>query len=134
LSSAEARYLKINFDEILERLREYAESKAQAHGARAIVLIGSLAKGTYTGTSDADILVIANHLPTSVLDRYLLFSESGLPVDVEPRAYTTKEYVGLVKRGDRFALESLEIGIPLYGKKFFEDLRESIRCKRNSLH
>ena len=115
MSSAEARYLKISFDEVLRRLREYAKSKAEAHKVKAIVLTGSLAKGNYTGNSDADILVIAENLPSRVLERYALFSEPKMSIDLEPRAYTPKEFIYMIHQGDRFALESLEIGIPLYG-------------------
>jgi len=38
LSSAEVRYLKINFDEIVAKLRKYARMKAKAHETKAIVL------------------------------------------------------------------------------------------------
>jgi len=127
LSSAEVRYLKINFDEILRRLGEYAKSKAETHRARAIVLTGSLAKGSYTGTSDADILVISDDLPSRVLERYALFSEPMMPIDVEPRVYTTEEFISKVRQGDRFALDSLEFGIPLHGEKFFRDLRNLLK-------
>ena len=122
MSSAEARYLKINFDEVFEKLREYA--KAKAHQARAIVLTGSLAKGSYTGTSDADILVIADNLPDHILERYSLFADPSMPIDLEPRVYTTDEFVSKVRRGDHFAIESIEAGIPLHGERFFKDLRE----------
>jgi len=126
LSSAEVRYLKISFDEILDRLKHYARSKANEHGTRAIVLAGSLAKGTYTGSSDADVLVIAEEVPTSVLERYALFAEPGLPIDVQPRVYTTKEFISKIRQEDRFAVECLLIGIPLHGERFFNDLRKSI--------
>jgi len=126
LSSVKARYLKINFDEILLRLKEYAESKAATHKVKAIVLTGSLAKRTYTGTSDADILVIADNLPSDILERYALFSEPKMPIDVEPIVYTPDEFAKKVRQGDRLAVESLEIGIPLYGEQFFEDLRKSL--------
>lgn len=126
MSSVEVRYLKISFDEALMRLREYAESKSKAHGVKAIVLTGSLAKGNYTGISDADILVIADSLPARVLERYALFAEPKMPMDLEPRAYTTEEFVNNVRKGDRFALESLEVGIPLHGEKFFKPLRKSL--------
>jgi len=131
LSSAEVRYLKINFDEILCKLREYAKSKAEAHKVRAIVLTGSLARGNYTGTSDADVLVIAEDLPGSVLERYAPFSEPKMPIDLEPRVYTPEEFTGKIRECDRFALESLEIGIPLYGAEFFKDLRKSANKSPN---
>lgn len=124
--SAEVRYLKINFDEVLGKLREYAKSKARTHQVRAIVLTGSLAKGSYTGTSDADILVIADNLPDQMLERYALFADPSMPIDVEPRVYTTDEFISKVYRRDSFAIESLETGVPLHGEQFFKDLRESV--------
>jgi predicted nucleotidyltransferase len=126
LDSAEVRYLKINFSELLQKLKEYAQFKGEAYHAKAIVLTGSLAKGNYTGASDADILVIADNPPTRVVDRSVLFAEPKLPVDLEPRVYTTGEFRNKVQTGDRFAIESLEIGIPLFGKEFFENLRKSL--------
>jgi len=126
LSSAGARYLKINLDEIHDKLRHYATSKSRSHGVKAIVLTGSLAKGTYTGTSDADILVIADRVPARMLERYGLFADPTLPIDVEPRVYTANEFANKVHQGDRFAVESLKIGIPLYGERFFADLRKSL--------
>jgi predicted nucleotidyltransferase len=126
LSSLEARYLKINFDEILSRLRAYADAKAKEQDARAIILTGSLARGSYTGTSDADILVIADKVPGNVLERYALFSDPNLTIDLEPRVYTTDEFIRKVRQGDRFALEALEVGIPLHGEQFFKEVRRSL--------
>jgi predicted nucleotidyltransferase len=131
LSSAEGRYLKISFDEVFEKLREYAKLKARCHEVRAIVLTGSLAKGTYTGTSDADILVIADEVPVRMLERYELFADPTLPVDIEPRVYTTEEFVSKLVQGERFAVESLELGIPLFGERFFEDLKQSHELSRH---
>jgi len=124
LSSAEVRYLKISFDEVLSSLREYAKRKSGQ--ARAIVLVGSLARGDYAGTSDADVLVIADDVPARFLDRTVLFADAKTPVDLEPRVYTTDEFVRKVRDGDPFAMESLDIGIPLHGDRFFNELRESL--------
>jgi predicted nucleotidyltransferase len=126
LSTAEARYLKINYDEVLQKLKEYAKSKAKTHqGVKAIILTGSLAKGDYTGCSDADILVLSEALPYRVLERYSLFAATDLPLDVEPRAYTIVEFLRMVRGGDHFALEALRVGIPLFGDTYFKELRES---------
>jgi predicted nucleotidyltransferase len=126
LSSAEVRYHRINFNEILGKLRTYAEAKAKAHDVKAIVLAGSLAKGTYTGLSDADILVIAEAIPKRALERYGIFADPNLPIDVQPRVYTPSEFIRIIKQQDRFAQECLEIGIPLYGEGFFKGLRDSL--------
>jgi hypothetical protein len=31
----------------------------------------------------------------------------------------------MIRQGNRFALESLEFGVPLQGKRFFRDLKKS---------
>jgi len=127
LSTAEARYLKIDYDEVIRKLRDYAKSKATAHeGVKAIVLTGSLAKGNYTGCSDADILIIADNLPGQVLDRYAIFAEADLPVDVEPRAYSPEEFLSMVRQGDHFAIETLEVGVSLYGGGYFRGLKQHV--------
>ena len=124
MNTAEAKYLKINFDEILKRLRTYARRKAKEHNIKMIVLVGSLAKGTYTGTSDADILIVADDLPSKILDRHTIFADPEMPIDLEPHVYTTEEFLKMLGRGDRFTIESLKHGIPLHGKRFFNKLRE----------
>lgn len=132
MGSAEAKYLKINFDEILSKLREYAKSKAGIRKTRAIVLAGSLARGTYTGTSDADVLIIAEDLPKDVLERHALYAEANLPIDLQPRIYTTREFINMLSQRDHFAHECLALGIPLYGRQFFEDLKQSLRNQISS--
>jgi len=123
LNSAGVRFLKINFNEILEELKRYAQLKGRSHGTRAIVLAGSLAKGTYTGTSDADVLIIADEIPRKSLDRYALFQDSSLTIDLEPRIYTSSEFLRKVEQGDHFAVEALEEGIPLFGGLFLKKLK-----------
>jgi len=70
--------------------------------------------------------VIAEDLPDSVLDGYALLVGRNIAIDEQPRACTTKEFINKVRHGDRFALESLEIGIPLHGEQFFRYLRRSL--------
>jgi hypothetical protein len=123
LDSANAKFLKINYTEILDELKKYAASKGRSHGTKTIVLVGSLAKGTYTGASDADVLIIADDVPTRPLDRYALFADATLKVDLEPRVYKTTEFLSKIKERDRFAIESLKIGIPLFGARFFNNLK-----------
>jgi len=123
LDSVGIRYLKINFSEVLKELREYARIKGRSHGTKAILLTGSLANGTYTGTSDADLLIIADDVPTRSLDRYALFANGSLSIDLEPRIFTTNEFVQLIQEGDHFAIESMKKGIPLYGETFIEGLK-----------
>ena len=123
MNSAGARFLKINYNEVLEELRRYAAVKGATLGTKAIILAGSLAKGTYTGTSDADVLIIADEVPGKPLDRYTLFQDLSLSIDIEPRIYTTREFISKVEQGDHFAIEALEKGIPLFGAQFLKNLK-----------
>jgi len=60
-----------------------------------IVLFGSLATDTYTGISDADILIVLKKSNVRFIDRIpkfsLQFADAPLPVDVFP--YTESEAV-----------------------------------------
>jgi hypothetical protein len=72
--------------------------------------------------------VIADNVPANVLERYALFSDPEFPIDLEPRVYTTKEFMNMIRQDNRFALESLEsleFGVPLHGERFFRDLKKS---------
>ncbi|MEM3381780.1 MAG: nucleotidyltransferase domain-containing protein [Candidatus Bathyarchaeia archaeon] len=126
MNTAEVRYLKISFDDVLKRLRSYARRKAKEKNVKTIVLAGSIAKGTYTGTSDVDILIISDDLPSNILNRHTIFSDDRMPIDLEPHAYTTEELLKMLRRGDRFILDTLRYGIPIYGKRFFNQLRTQI--------
>jgi predicted nucleotidyltransferase len=123
LDSAEIKYLKINFNEVLKELRDYALVKGRSHKTKAILLTGSLATGTYTGTSDADLLIIADDVPPRSLDRYGIFADDSLSLDVEPRVFTTKEFLKMVRERDRLAIESVVRGIPLFGGAFILNLK-----------
>jgi hypothetical protein len=57
-------------------------------------------------------------------ERYGLFAEPWMPIDLELGVYTSQEFIAKARQGDRFAAESLEVGIPLYDEQFFNDIRK----------
>jgi predicted nucleotidyltransferase len=63
--------------------RQFAQNDTRV---RRVVLFGSLAAGTATAASDADILVVVSHTDLSILDRPVVFREHfssiGLPAEV----------------------------------------------------
>ena len=128
MDSAEVRFLKINYDDLLAKLRQYASVKSKSHVTRAIIG-GSLAKGTYTGSSDADLLVVADELPARSLERYALYADASPSVDVEPRVYTTTELQNEIRQGDHFVIETITKGIPLFGAEFVEALRAEYKLR-----
>ncbi|MEM3740693.1 MAG: nucleotidyltransferase domain-containing protein, partial [Candidatus Korarchaeum sp.] len=52
----------MEYEGVLKRLVDYAE-RAVARGAKAVILVGSLARGDYTAFSDADIIIISDEVP-----------------------------------------------------------------------
>ena len=115
LNSARVRFLKIDYDGIINYLKNYAKD-ALRKGAKLILLYGSLARGDYTATSDADILIISDKFKdVRLIDRMLDFLDPSSPIDIEPRILTTEEFKTLIKKRDRFASEVLRDGIVLIG-------------------
>ncbi|HDD56728.1 MAG TPA: nucleotidyltransferase domain-containing protein [Nitrososphaeria archaeon] len=115
LNSARVRFLNIDYDWIINYLKNYAKD-ALRKGAKLIILYGSLARGDYTATSDADILIISDKFKDiRIIDRMLDFLDPSSPIDIEPRVLTTEEFKTLIKKRDRFASEVLRDGIVLIG-------------------
>ena len=71
----------------VEAVRSAARRLARNDSSiRRVVLFGSLAAGTATAASDADVLVIVDHTNLSLLDRPVAyhdhFADVGLPAEV----------------------------------------------------
>jgi len=121
---SEVKVFKLERDEVLRRLRAYAEKKLGGN-VLAIVLIGSLARGDYTAFSDADLVVIVESDPRRPMDRALDFIDPSLGVDVEPRVYTLEEIFTMCRQRRLLVKEVLEHGLLLAGDpKLLERLRE----------
>ena len=124
-STADVKLLKLNYSEVMRKLREYAE-RAVAKGARTVILIGSLARGDYTAYSDADIIIVSDSVPERLIDRIPEFMDPALPVDVVPIVYTTDEVVKMAEEGRKVIGEIISYGKLLAGD---ERLVEMLRSK-----
>jgi len=127
LNSAEVRFFSLNYHQVLKELKNYAK-KCIDKGAKAIILIGSLARKDYTAFSDADIIVISDNVPSRPIDRIKEFIDPTLSIDIEPRVYTSEEVLIMAKKKSRIIKEIVEHGILLSGdEKIIERLREILR-------
>ena len=124
-STVGVRLLKLNYGEVMRKLRKYAE-RAVAKGARAVILIGSLARGDYIAYSDADIIIVSDSVPERLIDRIPEFMDPALPVDVVPIVYTTDEAVKMAEEGRKIVGEIISYGKLLAGD---ERLVEMLRSK-----
>ncbi len=94
-----ARYLK--------RIR----SKVELQKA---ILFGSYARDNYSHDSDIDVAIIADGLPQDHAERYALLKETVLGLDLQPFAYTIKEWRRMARTESGFAQEILSHGKVLY--------------------
>ena len=127
LNFAEVRFFSLNYDQVLKELKNYAK-KCIDKGAKAIILIGSLARKDYTAFSDADIIIISDNVPSRPIDRIKEFIDPTLSIDIEPRVYTSEEILIMAKKKSSIIKEIVEHGILLSGdEKIIERLREILR-------
>ena len=114
LSSAEIKLFKLDYNSVIEELKEYAR-KALEKGAYAVILIGSLARGDYTAFSDADLVIIVGQTYRKPVERIKDYIDPSLSIDIEPRVYTIDELLRMAREKRRIVREILEHGILLAG-------------------
>ena len=122
-STVDVKFFRLDYERVMARLREYAE-RVVGEGARVVILIGSLARGDYTAFSDADVIIVADNVPERPIDRIPRFIDPTLPVDLQPRVYTTSEFMEMARRRARIIREALSYGILLAGDR---ELLDSVR-------
>ena len=126
-NSARIRFFKLDYERVMRALKGYAEN-ALLKGARAVILVGSLARGDYTAFSDADIIIIMEKAHKNPVKRLKDFIDPTLPIDVEPRVYTIHELLKMAREGRRIIREMLTYGKLLAGDKtIIKSLKEHLR-------
>ena len=120
------RLFKLDYEKVMEELTEYAR-EALRKGARAVFLVGSLARGDYTAFSDADVIVIMDEAAERPMDRIKAFIDPGLSIDVEPRVYTVREIMEMAREGRRLVRELVSYGKLLAGDgRLMEEVRKAL--------
>jgi predicted nucleotidyltransferase len=77
------------------------------NGIRAAFVFGSYARGTNTGESDVDVLVVGNGVPRGELTRHAVEASMLLGREVNPLVYSPDELRDRVRSGSAFADEIL---------------------------
>ncbi|NHW44678.1 MAG: nucleotidyltransferase domain-containing protein [Candidatus Verstraetearchaeota archaeon] len=130
-SSAEIRVYKLDYDLVLKKVREYAEDLVRRGLAELVVLIGSLAKGDYSPSSDIDLLIVVRDAPKNPLERISAYINSKLPLDVEPRVMTIEEFFKVARERRRLSEEALFRGVFLAGnKELLEEVKRAYGRER----
>ena len=115
LNSVEVRFFKADYRGILAKLKEYAEKLVEERGVRAVILVGSLARGDFTAFSDADVVVVSDQEPRRLIDRISKYIDPSLPIDVEPRVYTSAELLRMSRERSKLVEEIIKYGRLLAG-------------------
>lgn len=86
-SFGSAKAISLSRDDVIRRLREVAaEALRLFPELKEVRLVGSLAAGTHTGTSDVDLLLQLDHLsgnPLEVVKPYFFFFSRRLPMSFD---------------------------------------------------
>ena len=103
---------------------EYARVVASTYRPDCVILFGSVARNTHTPHSDIDIIVVGGDLPMSSRERFLqLISLRPRLAPIQVQSFTRSEWDRMLAAKHVTALESLQDGQPLYGKRLFRQWR-----------
>lgn len=94
------RVRSLDLDAVLAALRQWAGTLARLPEVRRVVLIGSLAHGTWSTRSDADVVVVVDEHTAEGELRYRPSGALGIGLDLFVR--TDDEIAAM---GERFAAE-----------------------------
>lgn len=115
-------------DAIKEELDAYCKNVIDRFNPVCIILYGSRAKGTFTNTSDIDIIVISNNFETDFLSRikYLIDANTSM-LPFEPLGYTEDEFETMLQSCKITALDAVQEGKALYGEDYFNNLKQKFK-------
>jgi predicted nucleotidyltransferase len=112
---------------IHEELKEYCTRVIGKFKPICIILYGSRAKGTFTPSSDIDIIVISDNFETDFLSRIKdLIDINSSMLAIEPLGYTKAEFETMLRSFKITALDAIREGKPLFGEDYFNYLKKTL--------
>jgi predicted nucleotidyltransferase len=114
-------------DAVKKAIQEYCTEVIKKFKPACIILYGSRATGTFTGTSDFDIIVISNNFEQNFLSRIKdLIDANTSSLPIEPLGYTEAEFEAMLMTFRITALDAVREGAPLYGENYFNNLKTKL--------
>ena len=108
------RVFRVNREQVLGRLRAWAQSLPDRPEVLRVVLFGSYARGDSTAASDADILILLRDSALRFDERIPLYHPTGLGVSVDVFPYTVAEARQGIEEGWGVVRIALAEGQTLY--------------------
>jgi Nucleotidyltransferase domain. len=113
----------------IEYLADYIEQLSKLTNVRAVVVIGSRAKGNWKLSSDIDAII--------VVDKAVSYTELPSLGMVDPRIYTVEELFDAIKTAEYELIEAFEEGKIIYDdgiwkemQKTYEKVKERLKISR----
>ncbi len=101
---------------LVEIVARWAPAIAGILRPRAVVVVGSVARGDFNQWSDIDVLIVVDRLPQTLVERLALVATAGRPPGVEAIVWTPAELAERRRRGhDPIANEAYEVGVVVHG-------------------
>lgn len=115
---------------LLGLAREYVEALSERLPLVAAAVVGSVARGDFNLWSDIDVVVVADDLPRSILERQALLLRDAAP-GIQPIGFEPAEFRTALAKRNRLACEAVEAGVMLAGSDFFEE-SNALRSRTSS--
>jgi predicted nucleotidyltransferase len=113
----------------IEYLANYIEQLSRLTNVRAVVVIGSRAKGNWKLSSDIDAII--------VVDKAISYTELPPLGIVDPRIYTVEELIEAIKAAEYELIEAFEEGKIIYDngiwkemQKTYEEVKERLKIRK----
>jgi predicted nucleotidyltransferase len=113
----------------IEYLANYIEQLSKLTNVRAVVVIGSRAKGNWKLSSDIDAII--------VVDKAISYTELPPLGTVDPRIYTVEELIEAIKAAEYELIEAFEEGKIIYDdgiwkemQKAYEEVKERLKIRK----
>jgi predicted nucleotidyltransferase len=113
----------------IEYLVNYIEQLSRLTNVKAVVVIGSRAKGNWKLSSDIDAII--------VVDKALSYTELPSLGMVDPRIYTVEELFEAIKTAEYELIEAFEEGKIIYDdgiwketRKTYEEAKERLKIRK----
>jgi predicted nucleotidyltransferase len=101
----------------IEYLVNYIEQLSRLTNVKAVVVIGSRARGDWKLSSDIDTII--------VVDKALSYTELPSLGMVDPRIYTVEELIEAIKTAEYELIEAFEEGKIIYDDGIWKEIRKT---------
>ncbi len=119
-NTVKIRLRRLNLSKVVEELK--VSCKKIGGNLISAIIFGSLAKGNYSGSSDADVLLVLKDAPIDEGEKYRKYNVVKASIPVQLFIYAFDEIIERIGRGDTFIIEAIVTGKPIMGNETYKKL------------